>query len=388
MAYDGFLGLINEEDPIPSDVRDCIDRFLLLPKDEQNIYFSMYDNKIDYSEKKDEFGKIIPYSLSEWIKTALDHIKGFDNDDCTNYALSKSVANINSFKIIDKKEREIKFDSPDKRVPIYIDEEFNRTVYSDGSIIDNITGNVLVSSQFNNKIKELDSEVKESNESFSKENPDKDTFDFINKKANNEYTDEKKPEDDNNTEEVEEVCEACELKEIVNDTIEEDKQTTGEESIYQPKKRIDYISWDEMFMGVAQLAAKRSKDPRTQVGAVLVKNNRIISTGYNGMPYVSKKISESNDNIYPWTPADEIVNSKYTYVVHAELNAILNARQSVDGCTLYCTLFPCNECAKAIIQSGIKEIVYLDRQDRDIFDIAEIMLNNAGINIRILKKEN
>ena len=159
MAYDGFLGLINEEDPIPSDVRDCIDRFLLLPKDEQNIYFSMYDNKIDYSEKKDEFGKIIPYSLSEWIKTALDHIKGFDNDDCTNYALSKSVANINSFKIIDKKEREIKFDSPDKRVPIYIDEEFNRTIYSDGSIIDNITGNVLASSLFNNKIKELENEV-------------------------------------------------------------------------------------------------------------------------------------------------------------------------------------------------------------------------------------
>ena len=376
MAYDGFLGLINETDPVPSNIRDCIDKFLNLPKEEQNIYFSMYDNGIDYSEKKDEFGKVIPYSLSEWIKTALDHIKSFDNDDCTNYALSKSVANIGSFKIIDEKDKSIKFDSPENRVPIYIDEEFNRTVYSDGSIINNITGEEIVSSGFNNKIIELNKEGINNDDISNSAKNDKETFDRINKTANPDLAAEQKPvdNDENNAD-------------IIEITAAEDNDDT----IYVPNDgRIDFISWDEFFIGVAKLAAKRSKDPNTQVGAVLVRNNRIISTGYNGMPYISKKSSDSdsNDKLYHWGKSDDIKYSKYTYVVHAELNAILNARQSVEGCTLYCTLFPCNECAKAIIQSGIKEIVYVNRQDRDIFDIAEIMIKNAGINIRVLDKEN
>ena len=117
-------------------------------------------------------------------------------------------------------------------------------------------------------------------------------------------------------------------------------------------KRKDYISWDEYFMGVAILASKRSKDPNTQVGACIVDNNNIIlSTGYNGFPF------GCSDDDYPWCRDGE--DTKYNYVVHAELNAILNARgKNLKGARLYVDLFPCNECAKAIIQSGIKEVVY------------------------------
>ena len=118
-------------------------------------------------------------------------------------------------------------------------------------------------------------------------------------------------------------------------------------------KRTNYISWDEYFMGVALLAAKRSKDPNTQVGACIVdKNNIIISTGYNGLPI------GCSDDEYSWEREGD--DTKYQYVVHAELNTILNATgKSLRGARLYVSLFPCKECAKAIIQSGIKEIVYL-----------------------------
>lgn len=118
-------------------------------------------------------------------------------------------------------------------------------------------------------------------------------------------------------------------------------------------KRGDYISWDEYFMGVALLAAKRSKDPNTQVGACIVdRNNIILSTGYNGFPY------GCSDDVYPWERTGN--DTKYNYVVHAELNAILNASgKDLHGARLYVDLFPCNECAKAIIQSGISEVVYL-----------------------------
>ena len=118
-------------------------------------------------------------------------------------------------------------------------------------------------------------------------------------------------------------------------------------------KRQDYISWDEYFMGIAMLAAKRSKDPSTQVGACIVsEDNIIISTGYNGMP------KGCSDDEFPWEREGE--DTKYPYVVHAELNAILNANgRSLKGSKLYVALFPCNECAKAIIQSGVKEVVYL-----------------------------
>lgn len=117
-------------------------------------------------------------------------------------------------------------------------------------------------------------------------------------------------------------------------------------------KRTDYISWDEYFMGVALLAARRSKDPNTQVGACIVSpDNIILSTGYNGLPCCC------SDDVFPWER--EGAETKYPYVVHAELNAILNAGGRVlRGARLYVALFPCNECAKAIIQSGIREIIY------------------------------
>ena len=119
-------------------------------------------------------------------------------------------------------------------------------------------------------------------------------------------------------------------------------------------KRQDYISWDEYFMGVSLLAAKRSKDPNTQVGACIVDSNHVIlSTGYNGFP-----LGCSDDEL-PWARTGE--DTKYPYVVHAELNAILNSGgKSLRDATIYVGLFPCNECAKAIIQSGIREVVYLD----------------------------
>ena len=121
------------------------------------------------------------------------------------------------------------------------------------------------------------------------------------------------------------------------------------------KKREGYISWDEYFMGVALLAAKRSKDPSTQVGACIVdENKRILSTGYNGFP------KGCSDDDFPWGRDESEGETKYPFVVHAELNAILNNRgKSLVGSTVYVGLFPCNECAKAIIQAGIKEVVYL-----------------------------
>ncbi len=120
-------------------------------------------------------------------------------------------------------------------------------------------------------------------------------------------------------------------------------------------KREDYLSWDEYFMGVAMLSSYRSKDPSTQVGACIVNSkNRIMSVGYNGFPM------GCSDDEFPWERAGNEYDTKYLYVCHAELNAILNSRDSnLDGCKIYVALFPCNECAKAIIQSGIKEVVYL-----------------------------
>ena len=118
-------------------------------------------------------------------------------------------------------------------------------------------------------------------------------------------------------------------------------------------KRTDYINWDEYFMSVALLAAMRSKDQNTQVGACIVgEDDRIISTGYNGFP------RGCSDDEFPWDRDGE--ETKYPYVVHAELNAILNAGgKSLAGARVYVGLFPCNECAKAIIQAGIKEVIYL-----------------------------
>ena len=120
-------------------------------------------------------------------------------------------------------------------------------------------------------------------------------------------------------------------------------------------KRTDYISWDEYFMGIALFSAQRSKDSNTQVGACIVSNeNKILSVGYNGMP------TGCNDDEMPWSREGEsTLDTKYPFVCHAELNAILNSSTgSVKNSKIYVTLFPCNECAKAIIQSGIKEVIY------------------------------
>ena len=140
-------------------------------------------------------------------------------------------------------------------------------------------------------------------------------------------------------------------------------------------KREDYISWDEYFMGVALLAAKRSKDPNTQVGACIVnRSRRILSTGYNGFPY------GCSDDTFSWDRSGD--DTKYKYVVHAELNAILNAHgKSLEGARLYVDLVPCNECAKAISQSGISEVVYLyDKYADDETTIAsKKMLTAAGV---------
>ena len=144
-------------------------------------------------------------------------------------------------------------------------------------------------------------------------------------------------------------------------------------------KRTDYITWDEYFMGIAILAAKRSKDPNTQVGACIVsQDNIIISTGYNGMP------KGCSDDEFPWARAGEEENdTKYPFVVHAELNAILNANgRDLRGSRLYVALFPCNECAKAIIQSGIKEVIYLSDKYNGIPSnlASKRMLRAAGVN--------
>ena len=148
-------------------------------------------------------------------------------------------------------------------------------------------------------------------------------------------------------------------------------------------KRTDYISWDEYFMGIALLAANRSKDPSTQVGACIVSpENIIISTGYNGMP------KGCSDDEFPWAREGE--NNKYPYVVHAELNAILNANgRDLRGSRVYVALFPCNECAKAIIQSGVKEVVYLSDKYKDTMGnlASKRMLDAAGVKYTQMKTD-
>jgi len=144
-------------------------------------------------------------------------------------------------------------------------------------------------------------------------------------------------------------------------------------------KRNDYISWDDYFMGVAILSAQRSKDPGTQVGACIVnKKKRIIGIGYNGFPI------GVDDDKFPWTNDGEWLDNKYPYVVHAEPNAILNATEPLDSATLYVSLFPCNECAKLIIQSGIKEVVFLEDKyhERNEFIASRRMFDSAKVTYR------
>ncbi|PPE06274.1 deoxycytidylate deaminase [Mesoplasma corruscae] len=142
-------------------------------------------------------------------------------------------------------------------------------------------------------------------------------------------------------------------------------------------KRQGYLSWESFFVSVAKVCAMRSKDPSTQVGAVIVNPlKQIIATGYNGFP------RGIDDNEFPWTKSQEVEwkNTKYPFVVHAELNAIVNARADLSDCSLYITLFPCNECAKIIIQAGIKEVFYTGDKNIDS--------KEAQASIRMLKAAN
>lgn len=155
--------------------------------------------------------------------------------------------------------------------------------------------------------------------------------------------------------------------------------------------REDYLSWDEYFMAIAKLSAMRSKDPSTTVGSCIVsETNRILSIGYNGAP------NGFNDKDFPWERKGKPLEIKYPYVCHSEMNAVLNyngSKKDLEGARIYVDLFPCNECAKIIIQSGIKEVVYLSDKyfnsdnniaSRKLFDMCNIKYRKLEINKEIL----
>ena len=154
------------------------------------------------------------------------------------------------------------------------------------------------------------------------------------------------------------------------------------------KQRKDYLSWDEYFMALARLTAKRSKDPNTQVGAVIVgEDNRILSIGYNGTP------NGYEDSEFPWDREGSPLETKYMYVCHAEMNAIINyrgSRSELENAKVYVDLFPCNECAKIIVQSGIKEVIYLsDKYNGTDGNIAsKRILDKCGVKYRQMKESN
>ncbi len=149
-------------------------------------------------------------------------------------------------------------------------------------------------------------------------------------------------------------------------------------------KRTDYLSWPDYFMGIAILSAQRSKDPNSQVGACIVnRDNKIIGIGYNGFPL------GCNDDELPWArEAENSCDTKYPYVCHAELNAILNSNSAdLSGCTVYTTLFPCNECTKLLIQSRISRVVYLSDKyhDTDSCRAARRMMDMAKLSYEPFK---
>jgi dCMP deaminase len=147
-------------------------------------------------------------------------------------------------------------------------------------------------------------------------------------------------------------------------------------------KRPDYLSWDDYFMAVALLSAQRSKDPNTQVGACIVNGQkRIVGVGYNGFP------TGCSDDTLPWSRDGDFLDTKYPYVCHAELNAILNSVPgNLTGCIIYTALFPCNECTKVVIQAGIREVVYLSDKyaDTDSVRASRRMLDQARVAYRRL----
>ena len=153
-------------------------------------------------------------------------------------------------------------------------------------------------------------------------------------------------------------------------------------------KRKNYLSWDEYFMAIAKISAGRSKDPNTQVGACIVScDNRVLSTGYNGAP------NNFNDDIFPWDRTGDALKTKYLFVCHAEANAIDNYRgykKEFEGAKIYVDLFPCNECAKKIIQSGIKEVIYLSDKycDTDSTKASKMLFDTCGVRYRKLNDDN
>lgn len=150
------------------------------------------------------------------------------------------------------------------------------------------------------------------------------------------------------------------------------------------KQRKDYLSWDEYFMGIAKLSSMRSKDPNTQIGACIVgEDNRILSIGYNGAP------NGYSDDVFPWERIGNHLDTKYFFVCHAEMNAIVNfrgSRKELEGARVYVDMFPCNECAKIIIQSGIKEVIYSKSYDydnhSDEMEASIRMFNQCGVKFR------
>ncbi len=153
------------------------------------------------------------------------------------------------------------------------------------------------------------------------------------------------------------------------------------------KQRKEYLDWDEYFMSIAVLSAQRSKDPNTQVGACIVSNsNRILSIGYNGTP------NGFQDEFFPWDRSGNFLETKYAFVCHAEMNAISNFKgdkKDLENSKLYVTLFPCNECAKLVIQNGIKEIVYLSDKYKDTEGniASKIMFDECGVRYTEFPKE-
>ncbi|MDR0305166.1 MAG: dCMP deaminase family protein [Chitinispirillales bacterium] len=149
-------------------------------------------------------------------------------------------------------------------------------------------------------------------------------------------------------------------------------------------KRNDYISWNEYFMGIALLSAQRSKDPNTQVGACIVNpQNRIVGVGYNGFP------RGCSDDEFPWGRDGNTLDTKYVFVAHAELNAVLNSTEKLTGCKIFATLFPCNECAKIIIQSGINEVIYLNDKygETDSIRASKRMFDASNVKYALLKPD-
>ena len=149
--------------------------------------------------------------------------------------------------------------------------------------------------------------------------------------------------------------------------------------------RKDVLSWDQYFMGMAHLSAMRSKDPNTRVGACIVNpQKRVVGLGYNGFPYGCE------DDEFPWARDGQFLETKYPYVVHAELNAILNSIKSLKGCTIYVSHFPCNECAKAIVQSKIAKIIYLSdkHKEKDSMKASKRILENANVKIEKIDLKN